>query len=124
MSIKNYWVKMINSMVLNYKVLENFLCLEKYEILIELSKSSFKIINILIKNQIKFGKKSEIFLTGNIVILKHGISLIFLRGFIFKLQNFHFRLKKNLVKILEKYLTTLNIYILNNYFKVSLMFVK
>lgn len=124
MAIKSCWIKMINSMVLNYKILENFLCTGKYELLMDFSKSSIKIVNTLIKKQLEIQKNGEIFLTGNMIILKSGIGLIFLKGFVFRIQDLNFNIKKNLITILEKYLTTLNILILNNYFKIIFMFIK
>jgi len=90
----------------------------------EFSKSSIKIVNILIKKQLEIQKNGEIFLTGNMIILKSGIGLIFLKAFVFRIQDLNFNIKKNLINILEKYLTTVNILILNNYFRIIFMFIK
>ena len=120
MAIKSFWIKLIKSIDHNYLLLENFLYPGKCYFCFEFSSACMKIINILIQK--KKGYSRRLFFTGHLLILKCGSGLIFLGTFVFKVQKLEIRAKQNLIGIIEKYSTTLSLVILNNYFKIFLLF--
>lgn len=122
MALKNFWVKLLKTISLNYKMLENFVKNGKSIMMFEFSKSALKIINILTQNKLKKQETETIFLCSHLIILKNGSCLMFLQGCVFKIQKLRLRIKQNLFGILKKYSTDLNITILNNYFKIFFCF--
>ena len=122
MALKNCWVKLLKTISLNYKMLENFVKNGKSIMMFEFSKSALKIINILTQNKLKKQETETIFLCSHLIILKNGSCLMFLQGCVFKIQKLRLRIKQNLFGILKKYSTDLNITILNNYFKIFFCF--
>ena len=122
MAIKSFWIKLIKSMDHNYLLLENFLYPGKCNFCFEFSNACMKVINILIQKNEKLGDSRGFFFTGHLLILKCGSGLIFLGTLIFKIQKLEIRTKQNLIGIIEKYSTTLTLVILNNFFKIFLLF--
>jgi len=124
MALKTFWLKLLNSITFNYTILENFLFTCRCNLLMEFSKSSLIIIKILINKKLRFQNKNKTYLIGHLIVLKSGSGLIFLDSVVFKIQNMKLNGKKNLIGIIEKYSTTLDIIALNNYFKILFLFNK
>jgi hypothetical protein len=121
MAFKHFWLKLIKSISFKYRFLENFLYTGKCNFLVEFSRSSLKIFEILIRR--KFGSlcQLEFFLIGHIIILKSGVGLIVLGTCVFKIQKIKLKTKQNLIGLICKYSTIINILMLHNYFKVTFL---
>lgn len=118
MALKNFWVKLLKSISLKYKILENFLSIGKNILFFEFSKSTLKIIEILFQNQLKFKKADKLFLCSHLVILKSGTGLIISQSLVFRVQKLNLKIKQNLSGIFKKYYTDINTTVFNNYFKI------
>ena len=124
MAFKSFWVKLIKRINHNYQILENFLIPGKCNLILEFSKSSLKIISLIIQKHVDYEKSNEFFLTGHLLILKSNQMLIFLESCVFTVQKLNIKVKQNLVGLLEKYSTSFNLIVLNNYFKILFLFIK
>lgn len=124
MAFKQFWLKLIKSITFKYKFLENFLYTGKCNFLVEFSRSSLKIADILVRKKSKSSGPLVFFLTGHIIILKTGIGLIVLGNYVFKIQKINLKTKQNLTGIIYKYFTGIDIIMLNNYFKVAFLLEK
>ena len=122
MAFKNFCVKLLKSISINYKMLENFLKNGKSIMMFEFSKSALKIIKFLTQNKFKENEADKIFMCSHLIVLKNGSCLILLQGCVFKIQKLRLSTKQNLFGILKKYSTDLNITLLNNYFKIFFCF--